>query len=261
MDMKRMPEEQILFITDVTNFLVESIKGKLENLGYKVVVSKLNIEEISRAKGPIGAILIHAQEDMAGKTKELTFVKDHALEYAYPVFLTGNSDDVKAVERVLPKDLITREFFRPLDAGELADSLDEFIDEHRGLKKKKILVVDDSGAMLRNVKNWLEQKYQVILANSATMALKYLALSKPDLILLDYEMPVCDGKQLMEMIRADSEYSNVPIFFLTGKNDRESIAQVTVLRPDGYLLKTLPPEKIVKVIDDFFEKQKGEHIG
>ena len=45
-----------------------------------------------------------------------------------------------------------------------------------------------------------------------------------------------------------------------GKNDKESIAQVTVLRPDGYLLKTIPPDKIVKAIDDFFEKKKGEHI-
>ena len=259
--MKKAPEELILFITDVTNFLVVSIKGKLESLGYKVVISKLNIDEVSRVKGQIGAILIHAQEDMSGKTKELTFVKDHALEYGYPIFLTGNSEDINAVEKILPKSMINREFFRPIDAGELADSLDEFIAEHRGMKTKKILGVDDSGTMLRNVKNWLEQKYQVILANSATMALKYLALSKPDLILLDYEMPVCDGKQLMGMIRADDDYANVPIFFLTGKNDKDSIAQVTVLRPDGYLLKTLPPDKIVKAIDEFFERQKGQKMG
>lgn len=258
--MKKVPEEQILFITDVTNFLVVSIKEKLENLGYQVIVSKLNIEEISRVKGQIGAILIHAQEDMAGKTKELTFVKDHALENVYPIFLTGNTDDVNSVEKILPKNLINRELYRPVDAGEMAEFLNEFIDDHRGKKKKKVMVVDDSGTMLRNVKNWLEQKYQVILANSATMALKYLALSKPDLILLDYEMPVCDGKQLMEMIRDDEDYSKIPIFFLTGKNDRESIAQVTVLRPEGYLLKTLPPAQIVKAIDEFFEKQKGEHI-
>lgn len=258
--MEKVQKEQILFITDVTNFLVESIKGKLEYLGYRVIVSKLNVEEISRCKGLLGAILIHVQENMSAKVKELAFIKDNALENAYPIFLTGNIEDVNAVEKILPKSIITQEFYRPIDAGELAEKVNEFIDEHRGLHKKKVLVVDDSGTTLRNVKNWLEQKYQVILANSATMALKYLTLNKPDLILLDYEMPVCDGKQLMEMIRADEDYSKVPIFFLTGKNDRESIAQVTVLRPAGYLLKTLPPAQIVKAIDDFFEKQKGEHV-
>ncbi len=258
--MEKVQKEQILFIIDVTNFLVESIKGKLEDLGYRVIVSKLNVEEISRCKGLLGAILIHVQENMPAKVKELTFIKDNALENAYPIFLAGNVEDVNAIEKILPKNIITREFYRPIDAGELAEKVNEFIDEHRGLNKKKVLVVDDSGTTLRNVKNWLEQKYQVILANSATMALKYLTLNKPDLILLDYEMPVCDGKQLMEMIRADEDYSKVPIFFLTGKNDRESIAQVTVLRPAGYLLKTLPPAQIVKAIDDFFEKQKGEHV-
>ena len=258
--MENVQKEQILFITDITNFLVESIKGKLEHLGYRVVVSKLNIEEIRRCKGLLGAILIHVQENMAVKTKELTFLKDIVLENAYPIFLTGNMDDVNAVEKTLPPNIITGEVYRPVDAGELSEKVNVFIDEHRGKNKKKVLVVDDSGTTLRNVKNWLEQKYQVILANSATMALKYLTLNKPDLILLDYEMPVCDGKQLMEMLRADEDYSKVPIFFLTGRNDRESIAQVTVLRPAGYLLKTLPPAQIVKAIDDFFEKQKGEHV-
>ena len=72
--MENVQKEQILFITDITNFLVESIKGKLEHLGYRVVVSKLNIEEIRRCKGLLGAILIHVQENMAVKTKELTFL-------------------------------------------------------------------------------------------------------------------------------------------------------------------------------------------
>lgn len=256
----KMTDDQILIITDVMNFLIEAIKEKLEGLGYQVIVSKLNIDEISRVKGPIGAILVHAQEDMAQKSKELTFVKDHALEYAYPIFLTGNSEDVGEVEKFIPQSIINRVFYRPIDVGELAQILDEFIDENQGMKTKRILVVDDSGTMLRNIKNWLEPKYHVILANSATMALKYLALSKPDLILLDYDMPVCNGKQLLEMLRADEEYNDVSIFFLTGKNDKESIAQVTVLRPDGYLLKTIPPDKIVKAIDDFFEKKKGEHM-
>jgi DNA-binding NarL/FixJ family response regulator len=58
------------------------------------------------------------------------------------------------------------------------------------------------------------------------------------------------------MIRTEVEFADVPVIFLTSKNDRESITQVMALRPDGYLLKTMKPEDIVKNIDDFFEKQK-----
>ena len=123
-----------------------------------------------------------------------------------------------------------------------------------------MLVVDDSGAMLRSVKAWLEDKYQVILANSGAMAIKYLAMNHPDLILLDYEMPICDGRQVLEMIRAEAEFSTVPVIFLTSKNDKESVMKVTALKPDGYLLKTMEPAQIVQAIDDFFEKSKGKNV-
>ena len=116
--------------------------------------------------------------------------------------------------------------------------------------------MDDSGAMLRNVKGWLEQRYQVILANSGTMAIKYLATNRPDLVLLDYEMPVLNGKPVLEMIRSESEFSNIPVMFLTGKNDKESIQQVLSLKPEGYILKTTKPEQIVEIVDEFFAKRK-----
>ena len=91
------------------------------------------------------------------------------------------------------------------------------MDEYYKMKKRTILAVDDSGVILRNIKTLLEDKYQVIPVNSSEMAIKYLALNIPDLILLDYEMPIVDGKQFMQMIREDTEFQNIPIIFLTGK--------------------------------------------
>ena len=111
--------------------------------------------------------------------------------------------------------------------------------------------------MLRNVKGWLEDRYQVILANSGAMAIKYLSTNRPDLVLLDYEMPVVNGKQVLEMIKTESDFSDIPVIFLTSKNDAKTITEVMLLKPEGYLLKTTKPEQIVKTIDDFFEKKKG----
>lgn len=90
------------------------------------------------------------------------------------------------------------------------------------------------------------------------MAIKYMVMKRPDLVLLDYEMPVCDGRQVLEMIRAESDLADIPVIFLTNKNDRESVTKVTALKPEGYLLKTMEPVKIVKAIDNFFEKKKWE---
>ena len=87
------------------------------------------------------------------------------------------------------------------------------------------------------------------------MAIKYLATNRPDLVLLDYEMPVVNGRQVLEMIRTETEFCDMPVIFLTSKNDRASIMDVMQLKPEGYLLKSMEPQQIVQAIDDFFAKR------
>jgi CheY-like chemotaxis protein len=116
--------------------------------------------------------------------------------------------------------------------------------------------VDDSGSMLRSVKEWLEDKYNVYLANSAAMAIKYLSLNKPDLVLLDYEMPVVDGKQVLEMIRTETEFADIPVMFLTNRIGKDGFDNVKYLNPEGYLLKSMDSSQIINAINAFFEKQK-----
>ncbi len=118
-------------------------------------------------------------------------------------------------------------------------------------------MVDDSGAWLRSVKGWLEERYSVSLANSGAMAIKFLTLNRPDLVLLDYAMPVVDGKQVLEMIRTETDFANIPVMFLTNKSDTISIVKVKQLNPEGYLLKTMKPSQIVQAVDDYFEMKKG----
>jgi len=77
------------------------------------------------------------------------------------------------------------------------------------------------------------------------------------LVLLDYEMPIVDGKQVLEMIRSETEFADIPVIFLTSKGDKESVMQVMALKPDGYLLKTMPPEDIKQSVDAFFERKKA----
>ena len=76
----------------------------------------------------------------------------------------------------------------------MVENIKRQVNEYYRMKKRTILAVDDSGVILRNIKTLLEDKYQVIPVNSSEMAIKYLALNIPDLILLDYEMPIVDGR-------------------------------------------------------------------
>ena len=66
-------------------------------------------------------------------------------------------------------------------------------------------------------------------------------------------MPVCDGRQVVGMIRSEEDFADIPVVFLTGRGDKESIQKVLSLKPKGYLIKTLGAEEIKKNIDDFMK--------
>ena len=71
-------------------------------------------------------------------------------------------------------------------------------------------------------------------------------------------MPVCDGRQTLEMLRSDRDTAGIPVIFLTNKGDRESVSKVMSLKPEGYLLKTMPDSDIKNYIRNFFTKQNTE---
>ena len=122
-------------------------------------------------------------------------------------------------------------------------------------EKQKILVVDDSVTMRQGIKQLLEEDYEIAMATSGVAAIRSITLNRPDLVMLDYEMPVCDGRQVLEMIRSDDSLAELPVFFLTGRVDSESVKNVIPLKPEGYLSKYLKPEDIKKNIDSFFRRK------
>ena len=248
----------ILLLSESMSFFVVSLKKQLEDLEYSVYCTNGAAKEINKIEDKIQLILVYVDDKLTNNN--IAAVKDKVIEENIPVFAIGDINQNDELTEFIPDQFIKKTFFPPINVKDVVAAINTYILESDSLIKKKILVVDDSGAVLRSVKSWLEDKYQVILANSGVMAIKYLAMNKPDLVLLDYEMPVCDGSQVFEMIRSDSDFDNIPIIFLTSKNDKESVLKVTALKPEGYLLKTMPPEEILQFLDDFFEKMRISKI-
>lgn len=120
--------------------------------------------------------------------------------------------------------------------------------------KKQILVVDDNALVLRNVKSLLEQEnYQVLLANSGEKALASVKKNQVDLILLDYEMPGMNGREVFEALISDDETKDIPVVFLTSIAERDQIYAVLKNIPFGYILKPPANEKILSVIKEALE--------
>lgn len=114
--------------------------------------------------------------------------------------------------------------------------------------KKKILVVDDDPDYAKMVKSWLKDSYQVHSVTSGMNAISFLLATPVDIILLDYEMPVVDGPQVLQMLRQEPATRDIPIIFLTGVSTREEVERVMALKPNGYVLKSATKEKLLEYL-------------
>ena len=142
----------------------------------------------------------------------------------------------------------------PIGAENAVAEIEKYLTQKREEPvKRKILVVDDSLTIRQGMKNLLEEDYDVAMVDSGVAAIRCIILDRPDLVLLDYEMPVCNGKQVLEMLRSENSFEGLPVIFLTGRTDPETVRNLVSMRPDGYLAKYLKPEEIKKKIDIFFE--------
>ncbi len=142
-------------------------------------------------------------------------------------------------------------------ADNATKEIKRYLKENKESGKKKILIVDDSSIVRESMRQLLDKDYEVATAQSGLAAIRCMVLDRPDLVLLDYEMPVCDGRQVLEMIRSEPELADTPVIFLTGRTDKESVSKVISLKPAGYLVKSMKPEEIKKSVDEYFRKRSA----
>jgi putative two-component system response regulator len=108
---------------------------------------------------------------------------------------------------------------------------------------KEILVVDDNIANLRQISAQLEDSYNVTLVKSGAQALVVCAQERPDLILLDVEMPEMDGFETIERIRMNLALRSIPVIFITANHD--SATEVRGLKSGARDFITKPVEKSI----------------
>lgn len=126
--------------------------------------------------------------------------------------------------------------------------------------KKRILAVDDTAIVLTRITNTLKNEYDVITVNSGVRALKYLEMEKPDLILLDIQMPQKDGIETLREIRTMRDRKDIPVIMLTGVEDKDFVLASAKLGICDYILKPFSSEDLLKRIHWAFEQEEQKHI-
>jgi len=119
-----------------------------------------------------------------------------------------------------------------------------------------ILVVDDSSLNLESAQKFLGKEYRVAAANSGANAFKYLERKKPDLILLDINMPEMDGFQVMEQLQSDERLAQIPVIFLTADNDPETETRCFASGAVDFVKKPFLPDVLSSRVQRTLELQQ-----
>ena len=250
-------DRKVLLIGEEKSFMFNAIANGLKREDFTVEVSDSTIKSISSFEEPPVVWILYVDGNMGELTDTLVYLKDTIIEKEYFFYVIGSVDEIETLKKGMTEKVITESFERPLNVKELAAALEKTMAAgEQAEQKKKILIIDDNPTMLRTMKNLLSDKYRVYMANSGMNGITFLAKNPVDLILLDYEMPVLSGAKVLEMLRSEAATSTIPVMMLTAKDDKESVMSVLALKPEKYLLKTQPPEELIRNIDEHFERLK-----
>lgn len=123
--------------------------------------------------------------------------------------------------------------------------------------KRSIVAVDDSMIILRMLEKLLSEEYVFHAFSKGMRALKYLKDGdKPDLIILDIEMPEIDGFKMLEMIRKKDELKEVPVLFLTSNRDKDHVVKAIEGGANDYTLKPIDEEVFMDKVRKLLKEDK-----
>ncbi len=253
-------KKKIATISFQSSVVVKGIERKLKELGYEVISQVGDFEKI-REIGLDAEVFITYLPGMISddqlKVKRLSEICDSVASCGCKMMIIGEGTDYHDLYAELPKIGNYRWVSRPLDMNNLGVLIDE-LEGHTAspvkpvVKKKRILIVDDDPSYAKMVREWIKDDYRVDIVTAGMQAITFLlkvpADDKVDIILLDYEMPVVDGPQVLQMLRQEPATADIPVMFLTGLGTREAVSRVMELKPEGYILKSVTREDLLKTL-------------
>ena len=189
------------------------------------------------------------------------------------LYLIGTETEFTTTFKNVEREMFQAIFMRPVNVNDIIREVNligsDYIYNEQNLSDsavqerqdwKKILIVDDDTVYLRSINQWLSKEFNVYMVSSGSDAVGFLKNHTVDLILLDYEMPVLSGFDVLQLLRNEPSTAEIPVIFLTGKDDKKTVMEVIAAKPASYMLKTIPPVVLIQNVRDFFAKNKEKRI-
>ncbi len=244
-----MNESQIrvLAVDDDEEFL-QILRLYLEDIAYVATVTS-GREALQYARNyTFDIILLDIDMPMMNGFQTLEQFRNLKESINVPVlFVTGKNDRMTVMNSMLMG--VDGYLVKPVDKLSLQKKIIEVCRGEKEEKSKRtILAIDDDMTYLKLINSYLEEFYNVVMINSAKLALNYLKAHVPDLILLDYKMPLYNGANVMSVIEKHTVLADVPVILVSGVLDMEVLKECYPYNPAAVLVKPVTREKLLENI-------------
>ena len=121
----------------------------------------------------------------------------------------------------------------------------------------RILCVEDNPQNMRLVRKILRHEgYEVLEAEDGASGLALTEAEKPDLILMDVNLPDIDGLEVTKLIKAQAHLVHIPIIALTANAMYGDEERCLAAGCDGYIAKPVSKEKLLSSVEDYLSREK-----
>lgn len=123
----------------------------------------------------------------------------------------------------------------------------------------KLLIIEDDPSMLELLRVHLSAVgHAVRTAPDAAEGIRAILAEPPDLILSDIAMPYLDGTELLRALRSEPLTRQIPVIFLTGRTDDDTLTKASELNPDDFLTKPIQVEHLLASINKVLKRSRPD---
>ncbi|BAY85248.1 response regulator receiver modulated diguanylate cyclase [Calothrix parasitica NIES-267] len=242
------PQTRLLIVDEDKEFIDTLVELATER-GFQTAIapnSKLARDSIQRIRPDV--ILLDISVDK-GENK-FVFLEEMSKQQPPIPVLVFTKQELSTDRVALARRKSQGFFHKPISSNRVLEIISQTIKPAKRTEAK-VMLVDDDRMVLRLVKTLLEPwGIKVNILSNSLQFWDELESVKPDLLILDVQMPNIDGIELCQLLRNDSRWAWLPIIFLTGQRDGETIQQVFSAGADDFINKpVVAPELITRIFN------------
>jgi len=125
-----------------------------------------------------------------------------------------------------------------------APVISKTLDALENKDRKGILIIDDEKSNIITLSYYLREEFNVFVTRNSREALEMAETHKPNVILLDVLMPEMDGYEVITALKKSDKAKDIPVIFISGLVEQESIDKAMALGAAGYITKPFISEDV-----------------